>query len=431
MTAPGDPPDATPPRRRGYALAVLTAVYTLNLVDRGLIAVLLQPIKEDLGLTDTQLGLLTGIAFGLFYAVAGVPIARWADRGDRVRITALAIGAWSLTVMACLLVTSFVQLLFARMAAAVGEAGCKPPTYSLVGDYYPEPAQRTRAMAVYWLGNPLATLVSFALGGWLNEQVGWRMAFLIMGLPGLILALIVLVTLRDPRRDRGRAREPSRPAASLGAVVALLWRQPSLRHLTLALVLLYTMGAGLSPWYAAFMIRSHGMATTELGVALGLVFCVGGIAGVLAGGWVASRWFADNERGQMRVSGVAVAAFMPSLIAFLLAPTKGLALAALFPVIAAFSFFMGPTYAVMQRLVPDDMRATVMAVVMLLANLIGMGLGPQIVGVLSDLLAPSQGADSLRYAMLACSVIALWSAGHFWRVGRTIRQDLDAAEAAR
>jgi MFS family permease len=413
-----------------YALAAVTAVYTLNLVDRGLMALLLQPIKEDLQLSDTQLGFLTGIAFGLFYATLGLPLARWADRGNRVTITAAAIGLWGLTVMACLLVTNFLQLLFARIAAAIGESGCKPPTYSLVGDYFPEPAERTRALAVYMTGSYLSTLLAFVLGGWLNEQIGWRMTFFLMGIPGLLLAVVLKLTVAEPRvrADGVRVQRPPQPA--MRAVLTLLWRQPSLRHLGIALILLYTMGLGLGPWKAAFMIRSHGMGTAELGVWMGMIFTTAGIAGVLAGGYVAARWFADDERGQMRMSAVAVACSTVPYFAFLMLPQKHQALLALVPQVLTFGLFLGPTYTLMQRLVPDEMRATMMALVMLLANLIGFGIGPQVVGILSDVLQPMLGSDSLRYAMLSMSFVALWAGCHFWRVGRTIREDL-AIVAAR
>lgn len=407
-----------------YALAAMTSVYMLNLVDRGVMALMLQPIKEDLQLSDTQLGFLTGIAFGLFYATVGVPLARWADRGNRVTITSLAIGLWAVTVMISLFVTNYVQLVFARIAAAVGESGCKPPTYSLVGDYFPEPAERTRAMAIYITGSPLSALVSFVVGGWLNELYGWRITFFLMGIPGLILAVLVKLTVIEPRTQASSRAVRERPLPSMRVVMATLWGQRSCRHLSIALILFYTMGLGLWPWYAAFMVRSHGMETGELGVWLGLIFSLGGIAGVLIGGYVASRWFADNERGQMRLSALTVASVVPCYLAFLTLPQKHQALIALVPLMVVFSVFLGPTYALMQRLVSDEMRATMMAVMMLLANLIGFGIGPQVVGILSDLLMPVVGTDSLRYAMLLMSFVALWAAYHFWRVGETVKQDL-------
>jgi MFS family permease len=414
------------PAYKKYALAAATAVYTLNLVDRGLIALLLQPIKEDLHLTDTQLGLLTGIAFGLFYATVGIPIARWADRGNRVNITSLAIGLWGVTVMSCLFVTTYTQLVFARIAAAVGESGCKPPTYALIGDYFTQAAQRTRAMSIYVMGSPLSTLISFVVGGWLNARYGWRLTFFLMGIPGLLLAVLFKLTVREPRVARsGRASAAGAPLSpSISAVLAILWHQASYRHLTVALLLLYTMSLGLSPWFAAFLIRSHGMKSAELGVWLGLIFSVGGIAGNLLGGYVATRWFPDNERAQMRMSAVGVTSVFPCFLVFLMASDKYVALISLGALMVLYSVFLGPTYALMQRLVSNEMRATTMAVVMLLTNVIGFGIGPQIVGLLSDALAPVAGQDSLRYAMIVMSIAAPLAGYHFWRVGCTVRQDV-------
>jgi predicted MFS family arabinose efflux permease len=416
------------PAYRHYALAVMTAVFMLNLVDRALMMLLLQPIKEDLQLSDTQLGFLTGIAFALFYATLGVPISRWADRGNRVTITSVAIGLWGLTVMACLLVTNYVQLVFARIAASIGEAGCKPPTYSLVGDYFPRPAERTRAMAVYWMGGPIAALITFILGGWLNELYGWRLTFLLMGIPGLVLAVVMKLTIVEPR---GSAMRPLRPPPPMRAVLKTLWGQRASRHLSIGLILLYTMGFGMGPWYAAFLMRSHGMSTSEVGVWLGMIIGLSGIAGVLSGGYVASRWFADNERSQMRVTALSVASLVAFFVAFLTLPQKHQALIALTPLMAMFNFFLAPTYALMQRLVADEVRATTLAVVMLFAHLIGMGIGPQVVGILSDLLLPVAGRDSLRFAMLIMSFVALWAAYHFWCVGRTVKEDLSALAAGR
>jgi MFS family permease len=418
-----------------YVLGACTLVYTLNYLDQGLIALLLQPIKEDLHLSDTQLGFVTGIAFALFYAVLGVPIARWADRANRVTITSLAIALWGGTVMACLYVGSFVQLVLARVAAAVGEAGCMPPTYSLVGDYFPEPAERTRAMAIYMLAGPLAGAISFVVGGWLNDAYGWRYTFFVMGLPGLLTAILVKVTIKEPRViQRGAHEESTELAPVTGGVVAVLlalWRQSSTRNLSLAIVLVLSLAAGMAPWQAAFMMRNHGMQTSELGVWMGLMFAFGGTAGSLLGGYVGSHWFARDERSLMRLNAVTVAALVPCFLLFLFLPQKTLALLALVPLMMGFNFFIGPSFALLQRLVADEMRATTLSVVMLLTNLIGMGAGPQIVGILSDWLHPRLGPDSLRYAMLVESLVALWAAWHFWRVGRTLTQDLTAMGAAR
>lgn len=409
---------------RRYVLATLTLVYALNFVDRGLISLLLEPIKEDLQLSDGQLGFLTGIAFALFYAILGVPIARWADRGNRATITAIAIALWGLTVMSCLFVTNFVQLMFARIAAAVGESGCMPPTYSLVGDYFPAPATRTRAMSIYMLASPIAWLVSCIAGGWLNELYGWRVTFFLMGAPALAVGVLVKLTVVDPRVHTNPARASAPQLPRMADVLGTLWRQPSSRNLILALILLFTLGLGMGSWYAAFMMRSHGMRTTELGVWMGLIFGVGGMAGTLLGGYAAARWFARSERNQMRLSAVTIASLAPCFALFLFVPQKRQALIALIPLSVGFNFFLGPTFAVMQQLVVAEMRATTLAVVMLLANLLGMGIGPQIVGMLSDLFVPAFGNDSLRFAMLIMSLAALWAAYHFWRAAQTVEEDL-------
>ena len=411
---------------RRYALGALTLVYTLNFLDRGLMILLLQSVKDDLHLSDTQLGFLTGIAYAIFYAVLGLPIARWADRANRVTLTAIAIGLWGLTVAACLLVVNFTQLVLARIAAAVGESGCMPPTYSLVGDYFPRATERTRAIAVYMLAGPLATLMSFIAGGALNARFGWRITFALLGAPAFLAAVLIKVTVTEPRATGSHAQGwvPRLPGVS--DILKVLWERRSTRHLSIAITLLFTMGFGLAPWYAAFMIRSHGMSTPELGLWLGLIFGATGALGILIGGYATSRWFVGDERGQMRLSATMIAGLVPCYVLFLLVPGRMAALISLVPLMIVFNFFCAPAFALMQRLVIDEMRATTLAVVMLLVNLIGMGVGPQVVGILSDVFALKLGADSLRYSMLMVSFIALWAAYHFWQVGTTVSEDLAA-----
>lgn len=409
---------------RNYVLGALTLVYTWNYLDRGLIALFLQSIKEDLRLSDTQLGFITGIPFALFYATVGLVIARWADRGNRVTIASIAICLWSMTVMLTMFVGNFLHMVFARIAAAVGESGCMPPTYSLVGDYFSDPADRTRAMSVYMLASPLSALFSFVVGGILNAMYGWRVAFLLLGIPGLFLAILVWTTIREPRKQGSSSRIVRGAPPPMKEVLAVLWRQLSARNLLMAFVLLATIGLGLSPWYATFLIRSHGMNTAELGVWLGSVFCFGGVAGTLMGGFIVTRWLPNNERGQMRLVAMLIATLTPLYVLFLLVSERQLALAVFFLLNIVFSFFLGPCYALLQRLVSDEMRATTLAVLMLLSNLIGMGLGPQLVGLLSDKLMPVFGGESLRYAMLSMSFIALWAAYHLWRVSQTVANDI-------
>jgi len=409
---------------KGYVLAVLTSVATLNYLDRVFLGLALQPIKMDLRLSDTQLGFLTGIAFALFYATLGVPISRWADRGNRVTVASLAIGLWGLTVMASMFVTNFVQLLLARVAAAVGESGCVPPTYSLVGDYFPKPGDRARALAVYTASNPLAVLIGCVAGGWLYGQFGWRLSFLIIGIPGLLMAVMVKFTICETSTRLGRTKAVSRAMPRLADVVGNLWHRNSSRHLVLGYILFMTLGLGLTPWYAAFLMRNHGMSTAEVGVWFGLIVGINGMIGMVLGGYVAGRWFAHDEPTQLRLTAALSVLLMPCFALFLLLPQKYQALLGLVPMALVFNCFSGPIYALMQRLVPDGMRATSLAIVLLLTNLIGLGLAPQIVGILSDVFNSSLGVNSLRYAMLSMTVVALWAAYHFWRASQTVSQDL-------
>lgn len=415
---------------RSYVLIVLTSAYTLSLLDRGLVMLLLQSMKVDLQLTDSQLGFVTGIAFSLLYATLGLPIARWADRGNRVSIICAALVVGSLAVMSILFVTNFIQLILARMAAAVGEAGTKPPAYSLLGDYFEEPNERTHTMAIYFTGSALASLISFVLGGWLNEQYGWRLVFLLLAIPQLAVALLIRLTVAEPRRMLPAENDnPDLP--SWKCVLRTMWRQPAMRNIIVALVLLQVMGSGLGPWYAAFMIRVHKIGTAELGVWLGLIFGFAGLAGLLFGSWAATKWFSGNERALMRLSAATTAALVPCFVAFLFLPGRYWALVALIPMITVFYCYVGPTYALMQRLAPSRMRATTLALVLLIANIVGGGVGPQIVGFLSDLLSNVAGEASLRWAMLSMTLVTLGSAWHFLKASRTITHDLDPEAATK
>lgn len=418
------------PTYKRYVAALLTLVYTFSQVDQILMGVALQPLQHDLVLSDTQIGVVTGIVFGLFYATLGIPVARWSDYGNRSRIAAFAIGLWGLTVMSCTAVEGFLPLVLARVAAAIAAAACMPPTYSLLGDYFQRPAERMRAMAVYSMANPLSGLVGYIVGGWLTDAFGWRSAFLIMGIPGLLLAALLKLTVTEPRMSGHRVDGPGLGKSHVRQAVRTLWQRQSSRHLGIGIILIFTMGWGLNPWYAAFMIRSHGMGTVEVGLWLGVVFGVSGVVGIVLGGYVASRWFSDNEPGQMRLTAVLFAATVPLLGLFLLLPDAHGALTALGLSLIAANFFFGPAFALMQRLALPEMRATQLAIVMLLANLIGMGVGAEAVGIVSDVLKPVLGGDSLRYGMLAVSLVAMGSSYHFWRVGRTVKEDLLAVSVA-
>jgi MFS family permease len=412
---------------KSYALVMLTTLYASSLFDRALMALLLQPIKEDLQLSDTQLGMLTGIAFTLLYATLGVPIGRWADRGNRIAITSLATVLSSLTAIVCYFVGSFPQLLLARIAAGISDAGFKPLTYSLLGDYFPEQAERTRAMYVWFLAGPMAALIAWTSIGWLNQHYGWRFTFLLVGLVTLPLAGLVRWTLVEPRTRLPSTHHNVEPVLpSLKDVFLLIWRHPSCRYITLAIILLYMVGSGALIWQSALMIRKHNMGTAELGLWFGLSGGIGGILCGLTGRYIVMRWFADNDRVQMRLNAASLALGAPVLLAFLLAPTKGQALFAMVLLSLVVSVFAASPYAILQRLVPDRMRATVLMIVSLLANIIGIGIGPLIVGGVSDLLTPKFGPDGLRYAMMLGAVGWVCASYFFFKASRTIDQDIVA-----
>jgi MFS family permease len=410
-----------------YSLALLTLICTMSYLDRDLLVLFLQSIKGDLGLTDTQLGSLTGIAFGLFYATLGVPVARWADRGNRLTIAALAVALWGVTALCYPWIATFTGILLARIAAGVGEAGCIPPTYSLLGDYFPEASRRVRAMAFFWLAGPVAALLSFIGGAQLGQRYGWRTIIFALAIPAMGLAALTKWTLVEPREACGSQRAFHGAAPRTKQVLVGLWRQSSSRHLAAGIVLIFAMGQGLSPWYGAFMMRSHNMDAHELGLWFGLIFGVAGAGGILLGGYVADRWFASDEGLQMKLGAALLATLFPCFLTFLLIQGKYASLAALVPLTLAFNVFLGPTFAILQRLLPGDMRATALSVVLLVANILGMGVAPQLIGVLSDAVRPIFRADSLRYAMSCFSVLALWAAYHFYAAGKTVVMQLATA----
>lgn len=417
------------PGYRRYVLGLLFVVYVFNFLDRQILSILLEPIKRDLGLSDTQLGFLSGIAFALFYTIVGLPIARWADRASRRNIIALALAVWSGMTALCGLAQNFWQLALARVGVGVGEAGCSPPSHSLLSDYYAR-SERATALSVYSLGIPVGILLGFLLGGWITEFFGWRWAFVVVGLPGLLLAVVVRFTLREaPRGFSDGVSAPQTPLP-VREVIRALWSQPSFRHLTLAISLNAFTGYGATVWLPAFLLRVHGMSPGEVGTALALVIGVAGGCGTYAAGVIADRLGRRDQRWFLWTPALAVTVATPFALGIYLWP--GAAGALIFAAISTFfnSFYLGPSFSTAQSLVDPRMRAIASAIMMLFINLIGMGLGPQIVGILSDLLTPRFGLESLRYALLVVALFKIWSVTHYALASRSLRQDLAARDAA-
>ncbi len=417
-------------RYANYVLGLLFVVYVFNFVDRQILAILLQPIKQDLQASDTAMGFLTGFAFALFYAVGGIPIARWADRGNRSAIIALGLAIWSAMTAVSGLAQTFTQLALARIGVGIGEAAGSPPAHSLLADYFPA-RRRATAMAIYSAGVPVGVLFGFLIGGWMNEWFGWRRAFFVVGLPGLALALLVRLTLRDPPRGRADGLHDTGEVEAPAAVFRFLWRLRSFRQLSLAAALHGFVAYGITAWTPAFFIRMHGMGTGEAGTWLGLIAGFAGGAGAIVGGFAADRLAARDVRWNMWLPAVAVSLALPfSTLAFL-SPAPGLALLLLCPSTFLGAMWLGPTMAMTQALAKVRMRAVASAILLFILSLVGLGLGPQTVGVMSDLLAARYGDQSLRYALVLAGLVNIGASLHFVRAGRTLRQDLQrGGEAA-
>jgi predicted MFS family arabinose efflux permease len=410
---------------KNYLLLVLLLVLASNSVDRLALGLLLQDIKIDLRLSDTQLGLMSGIAFALFYSLMGIPIARWADRGNRVAIISTTTALWSVAVAACGMAANFVQLLLIRVGVAVGEAGCMPPAHSLIADHFTR-AERPRAVSRYKIGPSLSGVVGYFLAGWLNELYGWRLTFVILGLPGLALATVVRLTLREPRHHRN---EPSvtRAEPRVREVWTVLWSNVTFRHLLVGFSVVSFFAYGIVKWKPAFFIRSYGLQTGEVGTWFTVIVGLGGILGTYCGGELAARFATHNERLQLRAMAVAYCCFGFLSALMYLSPNHYGAFAFMAIATLGGAAANGPLFATLQTLVPPEMRAMAVATVYLFANLIGLGLGPLAVGIISDALRPWLEGESLRYALLLMCPGYVWGAWHVWRASRTITQQIGAA----
>lgn len=419
----------TSARARYYALGLLTVVYTFNFVDRQLLSILQESIKADLLLSDQQLGLLTGFAFALFYTLAGIPIARYADRNNRRNVVAIAIALWSFMTAISGLVQNYLQLLLARIGVGVGEAGGSPPAHSMISDIFP-PERRASALAFYSMGINFGILFGFLAGGWLNEFFDWRVAFFVVGAPGIVVALFVRYTLREPIRGLMEDRQDVATDTPFPKVLKLLWSSLSFRHLAIGGALNAFAGYSSSNWTASFMIRSHDMSTGELGTWLALIMGVGGAIGVFWGSYIAERLAKFDVRWYMWMPTITGMICVPFMIATYV--VEGAYTALIVSVVPGilFNVYLGNSLAMTHALVGLRMRAVASAILFFLINLIGMGLGPWGVGLLSDMLSAELGNESLRYAMLYLLPAAMgWSAVHFLLASRTLQKDLEAAPA--
>ncbi len=409
-----------------YALGLLVAVYTFNFIDRQIVVILQESIKKEMGLSDGQLGLLSGFTFAVFYVTLGVPISRIADRGIRRNVIAWSVGLWSVMTALAGFVRSFPQLLLVRIGVGIGEAGGSPPAHALISDYFPA-RERGRALSIYSLGAYLGILFGFVAGGWLNQFFGWRTAFMVVGLPGLLVALLVRFTIREPRRGRSDPGQPVTEAPPFRDAVALLWGLRSFRYLALATGFTTFVTYATGNFGPPFLARIHHLKSGEIGTILGLVGGIGGMIGTYLGGYLGDRFGARDTRWYLRVPAICLAIALPLRIVVYTVDDLRIAVPLLGLTELLALTYLGPAVAMAHAMVPPAMRAFASAILFLVLNLIGLGLGPVFTGLLSDTLTVRMGPDGLRWAMAATCLAWVPAVALYLLATRTLRQDTAAA----
>lgn len=403
-----------------YGLALLFLVSLFNYLDRMVISVLVEPIKRDLGLTDTQVGLVSGFAFAILYALAGLPLARIADQRSRVTLISVCLIAWSAMTALTGYARNFVELFAVRMAVGVGEAGCVPASHSLIGDLFP-PHRRAFAIGVFQAGGLVGLTFGLALAGWLAETYGWRSALMAAGLAGIPLALLLFFTMPEPKR--ASSAHPVEAHETALATVAALARRPALVHLIIGISIGAFASYGMAQWHAAFYVRSHGLGLAEIGLYAGLAGGGGGILGAIGGGLIMSKLRPRDWRWELWWPALTYGGSIPLYLgAFLLSDTAG---AVAFQFASTLIAAAGGSVALsaIQSFAEPHRRATAIAIMLMLSSLIGLGLGPTAVGIMSDALTSSSGADSLRYALAISTVFLLWASTHFFIAARYATAD--------
>ena len=419
--------DSVPPLARPrLTLVLLLAVYAVNFMDRQIVAILSEPIKREFGLSDAQIGLMYGLSFAIVYSTVGIPIARWADRANRARIINMSLVLFGAMTLACGAAASYAQLLAARIGVGIGEGGTNPPSHSLIADLYPA-ASRGTAMGIFALGPSTGILLGFTFGGVVGQLWGWRTALISAGVASLALAAVTSRLLQDPLRASQHAGAAQAPRASFAECLRSIFRTPSIRHAFIGITLASIAGYAAIGWLPAFLIRSHGLGTAAAGMTLAVLLGVLGGLGTFLGGFLADRLSARNPAWRLRLVAVAALTATPFWLATLLAGHPLAAIACLAVPTATMGVFLAPTYSAVQTLTEPSMRATAAALLLLAGSLVGLGLGPVLVGWLSDVLRPAHGAESLRLALLIIVPLYLWSTTHYFVASRTLAADLAAS----
>ncbi len=424
---------ATPsPAYANYVLAVLFVVYVFNFIDRQILGILLDDIKHDLQVSDTAMGFLVGFAFVIFYTLAGIPIARLADHTSRRSIIAGGLLIWSVMTAASGMAQNFFQLALARIGVGVGEAAGSPPSHSLITDYFPL-ARRGTAFAIFSTAIYIGTMLAFLGGSHIKEALGWRAAFFVVGLPGILLALVVRFTIREPARTGSinvTAVDSTNDAAdsvTLGETIRHLLACRSFMYIVAASSVQSISGYSMLVWGPAFLGRVHGMSGTDIGLWLGVIIGITGCAGGYLGGKLADRFGQRDARWYMRLPALQALLCVPFAAGFTLAPDGRLALLYFAPFYLFGAMYVGPMFAMTQSLVKARMRATSSAILLFIVNMIGLGLAPLLVGILNDQVFFAHGPAAIRYSLLVLGLIGGTSSLLFWLAGSRLREDLARA----
>ncbi|MEJ8568019.1 spinster family MFS transporter [Elongatibacter sediminis] len=421
-------PAGTEHRSRWWMLGLLFTVYAFNIVDRHIINILLEPIRLDLDLSDSQAGFLAGFAFAIFYTLMGVPIAALADRYSRTRLITLCSALWSAMTALTGMATGYVSMALTRMGVGIGEAGLTPSANSLIGDLF-RPTDRGKAIGIYQSAVPVGTMLAGLIGGFLGPSLGWRMTFILLGAAGMALTLLFWAVFREPARgllDDASSR-PEKNRYSIIETVRHLLRQKSCQYFFPAFALVGLVGSAVNTWTPAYFMRSHEMSLMHMATTIGTIGGIGGAVGMVGGGIIADRLARRDVAAYMQIPAIALLAAIPLFFGVYLAGNAALSAGLLLGPMIVGTAIVVPVLALIQRLVKNNMRAVAVAVFLLVIHLLGMGLGPLAVGMLSDALEPVFGTDSLRYALLSVMPLNLLAVWLFWRARRHVASDLGLA----
>jgi MFS family permease len=407
---------------------MLTFVYVFNFIDRQLVVILQESIKKELHLSDTQLGMLSGFTFAVFYVTLGIPIARFADKTNRKNTVAGALGLWSVMTACAGLARNFIQLLLARIGVGVGEAGGSPPAHAMISDYFP-PEKRSTALSIYSTGIYFGILTGFLMGGYLNQHLGWRTAFFVLGIPGIIFSILFYASVNEPQRGATDGNITSSTGhQSMGKVLKHLYSTNTFVYLALATGLHVFCLYGLLNWAPSFLSRLHGMKNAEIGALLGPIFGLSGVIGSFAGGMLTDHFGKKDKRWYLELPAYAIILSILFVAGVLFLQNTSYSLICLACCAALQSMYLGPSIAVAHSLVPASMRALTSAILFLVMNLVGLGLGPLTVGMISDKLAPTFGIESLRWAMSIIIVVEAASVILFFISAKKLALDVHLDE---